>query len=128
MDPENYRAQQREQQLLKGSRLACKGTGDGQSKTRGARVRLGSRGATDVHYTCVLSQVRPFATPRTVARQAPLSLEFSRSEHRIGLPFPSPGDLPDPGIEPTSPALSGGFSATEPPGNWLTVIHTITIY
>ena len=44
-------------------------------------------------------------TPRTVARQAPLSMEFSRQEYRSGLPFPSPGDLPDPGIEPKAPVL-----------------------
>ena len=55
------------------------------------------------------------ATPWTVARQAPLSMGFSRQEHWIGLPLPSPGDLPDPGIEPvslTSPALAGMFFTT----------------
>ena len=46
-----------------------------------------------------------FATPWTVARQASLSMGFFRQEHWSGLPFPSPGDLPDPGIEPGSPAL-----------------------
>ena len=46
----------------------------------------------------------------------PLSVGFSRQEYRSGLPFPSPGDLPDPGIEPTSPALASGFFTTEPPG------------
>ena len=45
------------------------------------------------------------ATPRTVACQAPLSMGFSRQEDWSGLPFPSPGDLPDPGIKPGSPAL-----------------------
>ena len=45
------------------------------------------------------------ATPWTVARQAPLSMGFSRQQYWSGLPFPSPGDLPDPGIEPRSPAL-----------------------
>ena len=45
------------------------------------------------------------ATPQTVARQAPLSMGFSRQEYWSGLPFPSPGDLPDPGIESGSPAL-----------------------
>ena len=44
-------------------------------------------------------------TPWTVARQAPLSMRFSRQEHLSGLPCPPPGDLPDPGIEPRSPAL-----------------------
>ena len=52
-----------------------------------------------------LSRFQLFATPRTVARQAPLSMGFSRQEYWSGLPFPSPGDLPDPGIEPRSPAL-----------------------
>ena len=53
----------------------------------------------------LLSCVQLFATPWTVAHQAPPSMEFSRQEHWSGLPFPSPGDLPNPGIEPGSPAL-----------------------
>ena len=52
-----------------------------------------------------LSRVRRFATPWTVAYQASLSVGFSRQEYWSGLLFPSPGDLPDPGIEPRSPAL-----------------------
>ena len=64
---------------------------------------------------CVLSHVGLFATPWTVAHQAPLSMGFSRQEYWSGLPFPSPGDLLDPGIEPMSPALAGRFFATEPP-------------
>ena len=52
----------------------------------------------------LLSRVRLFATPWTVAYQGPLSMGFSRQEYWRGLPFPSPGDLPDPGIEPRSPA------------------------
>ena len=66
-----------------------------------------------------LSRVQLFVTPWTVAHQAPLSKGFSRQEHWSGLPFPPPGDLPDPGAEPaslTSPALAGGFFSTEPPG------------
>ena len=51
------------------------------------------------------SRVQLFATPLTVAYQAPPSMGFSRQECWRGLPFPSPGDLPDPGIEPGSPAL-----------------------
>ena len=51
------------------------------------------------------SRVRLFATPGAVACQAPLSTEFSREEYWSGLPFLPPGDLPDPGIEPGSPAL-----------------------
>ena len=54
---------------------------------------------------CSLSRVRLFATPWTVARQAPLSVQFSRQEYWSGFPFPPPGDLPDTGMEPTSPVL-----------------------
>ena len=53
------------------------------------------------------------ATPWTVARQAPLSMGFSRQEYWSGLPFPSPGDLPDPGIETRSPALQANSLLTE---------------
>ena len=62
-----------------------------------------------------LSHVQLIVTPWTVACQAPLSMEFFRQEYWSGLPFPSPGDLPDPGIEPMSPVLAGGFFTTEPP-------------
>ena len=50
------------------------------------------------------------------AHQAPLSMEFSRQEYWSGLPFPPPGDLPDPGTEPMSPALAARFFTTMPPG------------
>ena len=63
-----------------------------------------------------LSRVRLFATPWTVAYQAPPSVGFSRQEYWSGLPFPSPGDLPDPGIEPRSPALQAEALTSEPPG------------
>ena len=63
-----------------------------------------------------LSRVRLFATPWTVAYQAPPSMGFSRLECWSGLPFPSPGDLPDPGIEPGSPALQADTLSSEPPG------------
>ena len=69
-------------------------------------------------HACVRSYVQS-VTPWTVSRQAPLSMRFSRQEDWSGLPFPPPGDLPDPGIEPTSPvspALASGFFTTEPPG------------
>ena len=62
------------------------------------------------------SHVRLFATPWTVAYQAPLSMEFSRQEWWNGLLFPSPGDLPNPGIEPGSPALQANALPSEPPG------------
>ena len=54
-------------------------------------------------------------TPWTIAHQAPLSVGFSRKKHGSGLPFPSPGDLPHPGIEPRSPEMAGLFTP-EPPG------------
>ena len=55
-----------------------------------------------------------FCNPMTVARQAPLSMEFSRQEYWDGLPFPSPGDLPDPEVGPTSPALASRIFTAEP--------------
>ena len=64
----------------------------------------------------LLSRVRLFSTPWTVAYQAPLSMGFSRQECWNGLPFPSPGDLPDTGIEPGSPALQTDAFPSEPPG------------
>ena len=63
-----------------------------------------------------LSPVRLFATPWTVAHQAPPSMGFSRQEYWSGLPFPSPGDLRDPGIKPRSPALQADVLTSEPPG------------
>ena len=54
---------------------------------------------------CMLSHVWLFETPWTVACQAPLSMEFSKQEYWSGKPFPSPGDLPNPGTEPLSPEL-----------------------
>ena len=62
---------------------------------------------------CVCSQL--FATPWTIAHQTPLSMGYNRQQYQSGLPFPSLGDLPDPGIEPASlasPALAGGFFTT----------------
>ena len=61
---------------------------------------------------CVLSRVRLFATQWAAAHQTPLSMEFSRQESWSRLPFTTPRDLPDPGIEPTSPALAGRFFTT----------------
>ena len=71
------------------------------------------------HCVCVLSHARPFATLWTVARQAPLSMKIFRQEYWSWLPFPTPGDLSDPGIKtvsPISPALAGRFFTTAPPG------------
>ena len=55
-------------------------------------------------------------TPWTIAHRAPLSMEFYRQEYWSGLPFPSPGDLSDPGVEPRSPALQADSLPFEPPG------------
>ena len=73
---------------------------------------------SDVH-VCMLNCVQLFAPPWTVACQDLLSMEFSRQEYWSRLPLPSPGDLPDPGIEPTSlvsPALTSKFFPAEPLG------------
>ena len=71
------------------------------------------------------------ATPCTIACQAPLSMGFSRQEYWSGLPFPSPGDLPDPGIEPRSPTLQANSLLTELWGKPYTlklkIIYTTTI-
>ena len=64
----------------------------------------------------LLSHVRLFVTPWTVAYQASPSMQFSRQEYWSGLPFPSPGDLPSPGIEPGSPTLEADALTSEPPG------------
>ena len=63
-------------------------------------------------------------TPRTVAGQAPLSMEFSRQEYWSGLPFPSPGDLPGSGIEPGYPALQADSLPSEPPGKWRHILKS----
>ena len=63
----------------------------------------------------LLSRVRLFATPWTIDYQAPLSMGFSGQEYWSGLPFPSPGDLPNPGIEARSPAPQADSLLSEPP-------------
>ena len=68
------------------------------------------------------SRVQLFVTPWTAAHQAPLSMELYRQKYWSGLPFPTPGDLPNPQIEPTSPmspALAGRLFNIEPPGKSL---------
>ena len=83
---------------------------------------MGSKKGRDNEFSgaCIhaqlLSRVRFFMTPWTVAQQAPPSMGFSRQECWSGLSFALPRDLPDQGIEPTSPALAGRFFSTEPPG------------
>ena len=73
-------------------------------------------GKFDFVVASLLSQARLFATPWTVARQAPVSMGFSRPEYWSGLLGPPPGDLPNPGIQPGSPALQAGSLPSEPPG------------
>ena len=74
-----------------------------------------------------LSTVQFIVTPWTAARQAPLSMGSPRQEYWSGEPFPSPGDLPDPGIEPVCPALVGRFITAGPPGKPLLVGKTTKI-
>ena len=70
-------------------------------------------------YTCYLvSCIRLFTTPWIVSCLAPLPMDFSRQKYWSGLPFPTPGDLPDPGIKPISPALQADSLLSEPPGNY----------
>ena len=74
---------------------------------------------------CVLGHVWLFATPWTIARQSPLSMEFSRQEYWNGLPFSSPGDLLNPGIEPESPALKADSSLSGPPGKTSSFLNPV---
>ena len=64
----------------------------------------------------VCSVISDSLPPHVMAQQAPLFMGFPRQEYWEGLPFPSPGDLPHPGMEPRSPALAGRFFTAEPPG------------
>ena len=70
--------------------------------------------ASNYHCMCACSATQScqIVTPRTVAHQAPLSMGFSRQEHWSGLPFPTPGDLPSPGVESASLALASRFFTT----------------
>ena len=80
---------------------------------------------------CCCLVTKSLATPWTVAHQASLSMGFPRQEYWTRLPFPSPGEPPDPEIEPVSPALASGFFTTEPPGNpmdegtWWGMVHGV---
>ena len=73
----------------------------------------------------LLSHVQLFVTPWTVAHQAPLSLGFSRQEYWSGMPFPSPGYLPNPGIESRSPALQAEALTSESPGETLVMSNSL---
>ena len=76
-------------------------------------------------YVHMLNRVQLFVTPWTTACQAPLSMGFPRQDYWSGLPFPSPGDLPDPGIEP---ALAGGFFTTSATWEALKMCYDVYIY
>ena len=77
--------------------------------------------------SCLLSHVRLFATLWTIALQAPPSMGFSRQEYRSGLPFPLPGDLPDPGIKPESPSLQADSLLSDLPGKPQCIIVIVSI-
>ena len=97
-------------------------------KTR-HRIRIWSLSSVVKVKVKLLSHVRLFVTPWTVAYQASPSMGFSRQEYWSGLPFPSPVDLPDPGIKPGSPALQADTLPTEPPGKPLAhMILSVLIY
>ena len=100
-------------------------TGGNQAADEGVTIcvgnTMGHRGPRNSQSTCsmsvlcahLLSHVRLFETPWTVAHQTPLSMMDSPGKNSgVGKPFPSPGDLPNPGVEPASPALAGGFFTT----------------
>ena len=91
-------------ELRDGTRISCVSCIPAEFFTAEPSVRL-------------LSHVQHFSTPWTVAHQAPPSMGFSRQEYWSGLPFPFPGDLPNPGIEPGYPALEADTLTSEPPGN-----------
>ena len=76
-------------------------------------------------WRCHLLSVQLFVTPWTVALQAPLSMEFSRQEY-YRIPFPSPGDLPHPGIKPRTSALQADSFPSEPPGKPLTIVYVLS--
>ena len=85
-------------------------------KTRGGRwQKIGPSNIATVPAK-LLRCIQLFVSPWTVAHQAPLSIGFSRQEYWSGLRFPSPGDPPDPGIEPGSSALETDALTSEPPG------------
>ena len=85
-----------------------------QPRTAAERLKRASPSRGDA--VKLLSRVRLFAIPWTVAYQAPPSMGFPRKEYWSGLPFPSPGDLPDSGIRPGSPTLQSDTLQSEPPG------------
>ena len=95
------------------------GSGHGDCPTQKHCETPFTRGQLKVAQSCPV-----FVAPWTVACQAPLSMDFSRQEYWNGLPLPSPGDLPDPGIEPWSPTLQADSLPSEPPGKLIRVVRT----
>ena len=96
-------------------------------KTQLENSKLSVSSPSFFHLFCVfsLSVLSSFATPRTVAFQAPLSMGFFRQECWSGLPFPPPGDLPDTRVEPTSPGWAGRFfTSPPPPATWETPVFS----
>ena len=91
--------------------ITSRGVGWGDKKREGDEETQATMHVTDKLFCASLSGsvVSDSATPWTVARQAPLSMEFSRQEYWSGFPCPPPGDLPDPGMEPVFPTSAGGF-------------------
>ena len=88
-----------------------------QNRKRSVLIPVPKKGnAKECSKLKLLSYVQLFKTSWTVAYQASLSMGFSRQEYQSGLPFPSPEDLPDPGIEPRSPTLQADSLPSEPPG------------
>ena len=89
-------------------------------------IEVGNQCANSARYTAVLCLVAQscltLCDPMDLAHQAPPSMEFSRQEYWSGLPFPSPGDLPDPGIEPGSPTFWADALLSEPPGSPLILL------
>ena len=122
-------------------REECVGQGNEQKKDfkagkcseeqRGSSVWLvqSPNNPTSIKGKCVcavshFSRIWLFVILWTVALQAPLSIGFAKQEYWSGLPFPSPGDIPNPGIKPTSPALAGRFFISEPPGKPLSTCRS----
>ena len=94
--------------------LGSKITADGDFNDDIKRhLLLGRKAMTNLSLSLVSKSCLTLATPWTAACQAPLSIGFSKQEYWSGLPFPSPQDLPDPGIEPGSPALQADSLLTE---------------
>ena len=79
-------------------------------------------------YCLVVKCIWLFVTPRALACQAPLSMVFLWQEYLSGLPFHSPGDLPDPGIKSATPSLGGGFFTAESPGKLFYSLYSIKSY